>query len=196
MLEQKIISYVSTPEIQLAYKFLSVSIALVAIVLEYGEGHFISWLTLPALYIFSLYLNRNFTRSLVAIFSMGLLHEGLWFMEGIIPFYIITKNANYFVLNGIHWSNVIDLTILPLIFTFLYAKKYVNFKSIFYISVCFSGFMLLWDSVGFPISTLNQSGKPYHFLSYEFEVSSWILIFLMYSFLEAKSHVRAKIRTQ
>ncbi len=159
---------------------------LLGIVLEYNEGHFISWLTIPIIAVISLYCSKNITRACIATFSMGFLHEGLWYWLGNIT-------VNFLIPHG-YQSALINLTsstkiyssfvLLPFAFGLAYVFLYKP-KHFLPFLVVFAAYMIIWDFFGFPISTLITT-NPYMYLAPYFEIGSWLLIFSLFAYYETR----------
>lgn len=161
-------------------RILSVPVGLVlvlGIAAEYGEGHFLSWLTLPMIASFSLAVNRDIYRALLATFSMAFLHEGLWYFLGDLPFNVPLSNLG----TTAHFCTFL---LLPCIFTAAYLLWFRPHNA--WSLLAFVGYMAVWDALGFPITTVP---KPVEFayLAPALEIGSWLTILGCYLFMEARA---------
>jgi hypothetical protein len=135
-----------------AFYFIASSIVFSALLLEYGDGNFLSYLTLWFAYGAIITMTRDMLLSVIYLALFGFLHETVWLVFGISPFVLLFHGSS--ILFSQYAVRIIFATMVVVVSSkFLYHK--LNIVRIALATVPVAAFTLVWLSQGLPMTPLN-----------------------------------------
>jgi hypothetical protein len=154
-----------------AFYFIASSIVFSALLLEYGDGNFLSYLTLWFAYGAIIAMTRDMLLSVTYLAMFGFLHETVWLVFGISPLVLLFHGSS--ILFSQYAVRIIFATMVVVVSSkFLYRK--LNIARIALATVPLAGFTLVWLSQGLPM-TPSDIGMVWE-VAYSYV---WLASFLM-----------------